>query len=163
MITKINLKNSIPLKVVIIVCICIVHVNISYAQVPKYSKQNLLGAFDGRTPCLEMTKILHEPESPQCIKIKWRLILYKDSINGGPDTFILWGYIYNNESAAKGKWHIIKGTKTNPDAVVYQLDLPGKDPIFLQRGDENILFFLDREKNLLTGNSDFSYTLNRID
>jgi hypothetical protein len=133
------------------------------AQVPKYSQKNLVGAFDGRSPCQELAKQLQELTIPECIKIKWRLILYNDSVTGGPGTFILWGYIYRNESAARGKWHIIKGTRVNPTAIVYQIDLPGKDPLFFQRGDENVLFFLDKEKNLMVGNRDFSYTLNRID
>lgn len=29
------------------------------------------------------------------------------------------------------------------------------------KGDDNVLFFLDKDRNLLVGNSDFSYTLNR--
>lgn len=30
------------------------------------------------------------------------------------------------------------------------------------KGDDNVLFFLDQDKNLLTGNNLFNYTLNRV-
>jgi hypothetical protein len=48
------------------------------------------------------------------------------------------------------------------DAIVYQLDLPGKSSLLLQQADDNVLFFLDANKNLLVGNCDFNYTLNRV-
>jgi hypothetical protein len=34
-------------------------------------------------------------------------------------------------------------------------------PVSILAGDENVLFFLDTDGNLMTGNGDFSYTLNR--
>ena len=99
----------------------------------------------------------------ECTKIKWRLTLYKDSVTGNPDTYGLLGFVYKKDNPRIGKWRIIKGTKANPEAIVYQLDQPGREPLFLQKGDDNILFFLDQGKNLLVGNRDFSYTLNRVD
>jgi hypothetical protein len=38
----------------------------------------------------------------------------------------------------------------------------GKPALFLQKGDDNVLYFLDPEKKLMTGNYDFSYALNRV-
>src|SRR5689334_20472947 len=51
----------------------------------------LLGMFDGRTPCQELSQQLKEPKTPECIKIKWRLFLYKDSLIGHPTTFEIYG------------------------------------------------------------------------
>jgi hypothetical protein len=95
------------------------------------------------------------------MKLKWDLTLYQNPATGLPTTYKLRGTFYRQQ-IGEGKWSIIKGTKTNPDAVVYQLD-PDKaqGSLFLLKADDNIIFFLSKEKNLLVGNGDFSYTLNR--
>ena len=61
-----------------------------------------------------------------------------------------------------GNWTIIKGYGLNPEAVVYQLDpdKPSKSLFFLV-GDENVLFFIDKKQQLLVGDNNFSFTLNR--
>lgn len=132
------------------------------AQVTNKDADNIVGVFDGRTPCQGLAKQINEKVTTECIKIKWRLILYKDSITGNPGSYRLLGFIYKKDNPRIGKWHIIKGTKANPEAIVYQLDQPGESPLFLEKGDENILFFLDQEKKLMIGNRDFSYSLNRV-
>lgn len=131
------------------------------AQIIPYKKP-LLGIFDGRSPCQELAAQLHETTTPACDKIKWRLILYKDSVTGKPDGYQLLGLVYKQNAPREGQWQITKGTKANPEAVVYQLDLEGKPSLLLQKGDDNVLFFLDADKNLPVGNRDFSYTLNRV-
>jgi hypothetical protein len=123
---------------------------------------SLAGIYDGRTPCRELAMQLRENTSPDCIKIKWRLVLYKDPVTNQPGTYNIWGFIFKRDRTNIGKWHILKGTKNNPDAIVYQLDYPGRPPLYLQKGDDNILFFLDQDKQLMVGNNDFSYTLNRV-
>jgi hypothetical protein len=128
--------------------------------IPK--KKPLTGIFDGRSPCQELARMIQEKVTPECTKIKWRLALYKDAVTGKPDGYQLWGLIYRNDHPREGQWQIIKGTKADPDAIVYQLDLEGKPSIFLQQGDDNVLFFLDADRNLFVGNRDFSYTLNRV-
>ncbi|MDQ3683595.1 MAG: hypothetical protein M3352_11090 [Bacteroidota bacterium] len=132
------------------------------AQITKRAADNIVGVFDGRTPCKDLAKQLKEKLTTECIKIKWRLILYKDSITGNPDTYELLGFVHKKDNPRIGKWHIIKGTRLNSEAIVYQLDQAGKETLFLQKVDDNILFFLDQEKNLMVGNKDFSYTLNRM-
>jgi len=122
---------------------------------------NIVGVFDGRTPCRDLATQLNEKVTTECIKIKWRLTLYKDPVTGNPASYELLGFAYRKGNPRIGKWHIIKGTHANPEAIVYQLDQPGKEPLFLQKGDDNVLFFLDQEKKLMVGNRDFSYTLNR--
>jgi hypothetical protein len=124
------------------------------------SKANLLGVFDGRTPCQELAKQISEQVSTECIKIKWRLTLYNDA-SGNPGTYELIGFVHKKENPAVGKWRILRGTATDKNAIVYQIDLQGKEPLFLLKADDNILFFLDKEKRLMVGNKDFSYTLNR--
>lgn len=133
------------------------------AQVLENSGNAPVGVFDGRTPCQELAAQLDEKVTTECIKIKWRLTLYKDSITGNPSTYELLGFVYKKDNPRLGKWHIRTGTKADPQALVYQLDQPGREPLFLQKGDDNVLFFLDQEKNLLVGNRDFSYTLNRVE
>jgi len=51
----------------------------------------------------------------------------------------------------------------NPAAVVYELtyDLPGKS-LYLEKGDENVLFILDDNRAFRTGDQYYSYTLNRV-
>jgi hypothetical protein len=137
--------------------------NSCIARAMQKATGNIVGVFDGRTPCQELAKQLNEKTIPECIKIKWRLTLYKDSVTGNPDAYELLGFVYKKDTPRIGKWHIIKGTHANPEAVVCQLDQPGRETLFLQKGDDNILFFLDPEKKLMVGNRDFSYTLNRID
>lgn len=124
-------------------------------------QNKLLGVFDGRTPCSVLAAYLNEPARPDCIKIKWRLTLFVDSISDEPTRYELIGITYKRENPRVGNWQILKGTYEDPQAIVYQLNESGKPPLLFQKGDNNILFFLDKEKRLLVGNSDFSYTLNR--
>src|SRR6185295_19781419 len=74
----------------------------------------VLGVFDGRTPCQDLARQIHENVVPECVRIKWRLVLYVDSITGNPATYTLLGYIYKKENPRLGRWHIIKGTNANP-------------------------------------------------
>ena len=78
-------------------------------------------------------------------------------------SYSLEGFVYRKPPRI-GKWTILKGSKTDLNALVYQLDpdSPGGFLSFL-KGDDNILFVLDRERNLMVGNIYFSYTLNRVD
>jgi hypothetical protein len=97
-----------------------------------------------------------------CIKIKWQLVLFQDPTTHAPTTYALGGFAWRNPPKT-GKWAIVKGTKEDPHAVVYQLE-PDNPQGFLSflKADENILLFLDPDRNLLVGNSRFSYTLNRL-
>ena len=123
----------------------------------------LIGKFDGRTPCQELAAILKQTTTQDCIKIKWRVILYKDEQNERTGTFILEGFVFRGEDKLTGKWQLTRGTAVNPDAIVYELVIPGRNNLFLQKVDDNMLYFLDLQKNLLVGNQYFSYVLNRAD
>lgn len=118
------------------------------------------GIFEGRPPCQEIARQVDSPASSECTKVKWRLTLYYDPITREPTTYQLLGRYL----PAEGKWKILRGMPSNPDAIIYQLELskPGSSFYFL-KGDENVLFVLDENKNFRVGNDQFSYTLNRVE
>lgn len=117
--------------------------------------------FDGRTPCLDFARQYNLQVGNDCIKLKWKLTLSRDSKTNKPTTYTLQRTL-NRSNIIEGKWTIIKGVKNNREAIIYQLD-PDKpdESISFLVGDENVLFFLDKENQLFTGNGDFSFTLNR--
>jgi len=118
--------------------------------------------FAGKTPCKELAGTLKISKTIDCFKLKWYLILKQDPEKNYPTTYEL-RRTGHRESVIKGKWIVSKGTKTNTEAIVYQLDPDHPDEsIFLLKGDDNVLFFLDSNRNFLVGNSEFSYTLNRL-
>lgn len=131
------------------------------AAPPMPEGSSVFGVFDGRTPChdlvIEFTQVT---PYPGCLKIKWRLTLYQDKVSGTPTT-----YLYMSTSGYReGSWMIVTGIDSDPDAVVYQLELHDtQKPVSFLRVDENHLFLMDREMNLLVGNELFSYTLSRVD
>jgi hypothetical protein len=131
------------------------------ASLPSTIDTSLQVIFDGRTPCDDFAKEYSLPVSSDCFKLKWRITLRKDPNTFMPTTYTL-QRTEHRQSKIEGKWEIIKGTKENPDAVIYQLDI-GKpeSSLFLLVGDENVLFLLDKQQQLYTGDEDFSYTFNK--
>jgi len=122
---------------------------------------SVLGVFEGRLPCdevvLEFTSLA---PFAGCTKIKTRVTLYQDQTTGAPSTYLFMG----TTTVREGAWTILHGTENDPDAEIYQLQLEhGKEPVFFLKADENHLFVMDRDQNLLVGNALFSYTLSRID
>lgn len=126
------------------------------------SGPDVLGVFDGRSPCQEIVELLNVTGREACTKIKWRLILYQDPTTHAPTTYALEGFMWRKPPRT-GKWTILKGTKIDANATVYLLD-PDDPRGFLSfvKADDNILFFLDKDRNLLVGNIKHSYTLNRV-
>lgn len=129
---------------------------------PFASGPSVVGIFEGRGACQELAKELGISVSPDCFKTKWGLTLYQDSVSRTPTTYDLEGSFYR-ANPRKGMWQIIKGTQADPQATVFQLnsDKPN-ETIFLLKGDDNVLFFLDKNKNFLVGTEFCSYTLNRV-
>jgi len=117
--------------------------------------------YDGRTPCQDFAEENNLTVNKSCFKLKWKLILNKDPNNFQPTTYTL-KRTNSRETDITGNWTIIKGTASNPDAILLQLD-PDKpnQTISLFAGDENVLFFLHKDKSLFTGNDNFSFTLNK--
>lgn len=123
--------------------------------------------FSGRTPCIELAREIKHPVPADCAKLKWSIDLYRDPQTLAPTTYRLRGTLYRNEARGtetirEGKWKVTKGTKSDANAIVYQLDAFEYDgPIFLLKGDRDVLFFLAKDGSLLVGDTHFSYTLNR--
>jgi hypothetical protein len=119
--------------------------------------------FDGRTPCQEIAT--EHPEmnaGPSCFKIKWRLILNRDSITYEPTTCTIRNIVNNQPRDVTGRWTIIKGTATNAEAIIYKVQADNlAEPILFFLGDENVLLFLDKDNNPFIGNEDFSFTMNK--
>jgi hypothetical protein len=145
---------------------------ITFHSIPK--GPSVYGVFEGRPPCVGIVKQLQISTDTNCEKLKWNIILYRDPLTLQPTDYILsmvgGGDIIKQEGSSyrqkiiKGKWAIIKGIRSNPDAEVYALQLTkSKSYLYLLKGDDNVLFILDENKELRVGNEDFSYTLNRVE
>jgi hypothetical protein len=114
--------------------------------------------FQGRTPCKEISKEVNMGIKNPCYKLKWLLTLNRDPATGKPSVYQL-NRTQHRQSLIEGKWQILPGNKSYPGTII-QLDpdKPGQSISFLW-ADNNVLFFLDRNKKPLIGNYDFSYTL----
>jgi len=122
---------------------------------------SVLGVYEGRSPCHEIVfEILKVAPFPNCLKTKLRLTLYQDQETGAPRAYMAMG----TSTIREGTWTMLQGIRGNPDVVVYQLQLEeSKEPVSFLKADENHLFLLDRDLNLLVGNALFSYTLSRFE
>lgn len=117
--------------------------------------------FVGRTPCIQVARELKKTVDADCMKVKWDLTLYQDSKTLAATNYELRGTFYRDR-IRKGTWTMLRGANGNSAALVYQLNADASHaPLLLLKGDDNVLFFLDGDRNLMVGNSDFSYTLNR--
>lgn len=118
--------------------------------------------FEGRTPCQPVAKDFSLPVDKDCFKLKWQLVLNRNSVTLEP-----MGYtIRRTDSRVKdivGDWKFIKTSDGKESTIVIQLDpdRPDQSMNFLA-GDNNILFMLDKNRKIYTGNDLFSYTLNRV-
>ena len=128
---------------------------------PFPSGKGVYGVFEGRCACQELAQVLKKEVSPECFKTKWGLELYQNPDTQVPSTYVLAGSFFR-QAIRKGTWSISKGTKTDPDNLVIALEADNQQTIYLLKGDDNVLFFLDQNKEILTGNDLFNYTLNRV-
>ena len=105
---------------------------------------------------------MNQTVEADCMKVKWDLTLYQDAKTFAPTTYKLDGTLYRDQTR-KGTWKMLRGARANPGALIYQLDPDASQgSLLFLKADDNILYFLDRSRNLLVGNHDFSYTLNRL-
>lgn len=130
--------------------------------------------FVASTPCSKDLKPLPGMSATtDCEFAKWHLTLYRNA-SGEPANYKLvceYGMTLPNTTLVgeqkqtlnlQGKWTIRKGTKTNINAIVYQLETDDHQQIsFLQLGDE-LLHLLDDEDKLMIGTPGWSFTLNRV-
>lgn len=115
------------------------------------------GIFEGRTPCQTINRQLQGGLPSGLDHLKWQLILFRDSLTRQPSTYSLKTEMFGNQPIT-GRWRISRGKKT---IYILQPDRPGR-PLYLLKGDKNVLFILDEKREPLTGDKDFSYTLNRV-
>jgi hypothetical protein len=111
--------------------------------------------YNGRTPC-GVPGIADANQT--CYKLKWRVILYANSKSNQPTGYKILGTPWRQKGGSTGNWIVL-----NKDSkLVYQLmDEKGSPFIHLLKLDENVVIFTDAKGNLLVGNHDFSYTLNK--
>jgi len=106
----------------------------------------------------------------------WKIVLHQDPVTGTPTTYTLnsaYGVPQQGTTGVagggtaivmEGRWEIVKGTKMDPDAVVYQLDSENSQAaVSFLRMSEDILHVLNSDATLMVGNAAWSYTLNRTD
>jgi hypothetical protein len=121
----------------------------------------VFGVFEGRTPCLGIARELKSSVHGGCNKVKWRVTLYQNPQTRAPTTYKIEGSLYR-PTAREGTWSLTRGTHKDPNATVYQLSPTKTEPaLFLLKGDDNVLFFLDQARKSRVGHCEFSYTLNR--
>lgn len=120
------------------------------------------GVFEGRVPCQEIAKVMNIVADGDCSKLKWGFTFFQDPKTQMPTTYKWQGSLYR-EKNREGKWVILKGSDAYPDATVIQID-PDKpeQTFFILKGDDNVLFILDKSKKLLVGGDYLSYTFNRV-
>jgi hypothetical protein len=136
---------------------------------------SVLGIFVASTPCSQGTRPLPNiPANADCELIKWKLTLYQDALKKKPTIYKLHclyglpkqgttGFIGGGKTIQlEGKWKIVKGTASDPRAIVYQLfdNKTNKTVSFLKLNDD-LLHLLDSNLRLMIGNAAWSYTLNR--
>jgi hypothetical protein len=123
---------------------------ITFREIPK--GPSVFGVFDGRPPCKEYARQLKISPPADCIKLKSQLILYRDKTSLQPTTYTLLvigvgDIVKQGESSyqrllLEGRWTIIKGIKSNPDAEVLALTLHKTSGyLYLMKADDNVLFF----------------------
>lgn len=109
--------------------------------------------FEGRSPCQEISKEYDFNAPSDCFKLKWLLTLTKDSASAATGTFTL-NRTLERAKIIKGKWSM------NANAAIKLIPEKGEAILFIA-GDENVLFFTDKNGALFSGNENFSYTLNK--
>ncbi len=121
---------------------------------------DIYGIFEGRTPCSPISKQLGATVAPDCDHFKWQVILYRDTLTLAPTAFTLTTELFDRRPL-KGKWEIADKQNTAGTLLVLYYS-PNRKPLYLLKGDDNVLFILNDNRQMLTGNEDFSYTLNRV-
>jgi hypothetical protein len=130
------------------------------------AKPEVFGEFVGSTPCGEPFGKLFDIPADANPPVRWVLTLYQDPKSRTPTVYKLRA----ESDAAKppaarkpitkekeGGWSIGKGTKGDPDAVVYEL--AGGVNFYKLRDD--VLHALNPDRTLAVGTAGWSFTFNR--
>jgi iron complex transport system substrate-binding protein len=134
--------------------------DMSYQVAPLSSGPSVFGIFQGRTPCHGIARQLDIEAHPGSNRVKWMVTLYQDPRSKAPTTYKI-EYSLQRIGSRTGGWSIIPGAAGGGNPTVYRLDHETEPAIHLLKGDDNVLFLLDRDQRPLVGNAAFSYTLDR--
>ena len=137
--------------------------DMSYKISPVSTGSSVFAVFEGRTPCAGISRAIGIRANDACLKVKWRVTLYQNPQSSAPAAYKIEGTLHRQQPR-EGSWRVVRGVASDPNAVVYQLDPTATEgAILLLRADDNILYFLNPQKQALIGTVDFSYTLNRAE
>jgi hypothetical protein len=133
-----------------------------------------IAVFAGTSPCGNILKpFLGIANESECDFTKWTLTLNQTD-NSTPSTFTLLyrfgvskpstpGFIDEKIQKFEGKWSITKGTQAYANAPVYELIVNNSNKtLSFVKMDDNLIHLLDSKKNLMIGNSGYSYTFNKM-
>lgn len=135
--------------------------DMSYPISPASTGPSVFGVFEGRTPCQRIARELQVAVERTCVKLKWRVTLYQNPGTHGPTSYKVEGSLFSG-GAREGRWTATPDATSRGAGTLYRLESGGRSPaLVLLKGDDNVLFFLERNMRLLVGRSDFSYTLDR--
>lgn len=111
--------------------------------------------FEGRSPDI----IPGIPSEPPYNKLKWDIVLFANRNTNTPTTYRAISAPWRSRGGKTGNWKIVHET----DGRCYCQLLNEDGSIFLNllKADDGILLIADHRSNLLVGNGDFSYTLNK--
>jgi len=112
---------------------------------------------EGRSPC-GVPGII--PEGKLCYKLKWYIIFYTVDAANNSGIYKVYGTPWREQRGRTGKWQLIS---TNDGHSIFKLNKDdGSALLNLLQLDNNVFLFTDARGNLLVGDQDFSYTLNRF-
>lgn len=130
------------------------------------AKPDVLGEFVGSSPCGEPFGKLFDIPADANPPVRWTLTLYQDPKTKSPTVYKLRAeYDGAKPPAARkrvtkdeeGRWSVGKGTKSDPDAVVYQL----AGAVNFLKVSDDILHAMNPDRTLAVGDGGWSYSLNR--
>src|SRR5262245_27546079 len=131
----------------------------SYTLSPLASGPTVYGIFEGRSPAQGIARQLKIATEADRNKIKWRVTLYQNAGTKAPTTYKVENS-FLRQGRREGTWTVLKDAAGGP--TVFHLSATETEAdLYLLKGDDNVLFFLDKDRRPLAGNTDFSYTLNR--
>jgi hypothetical protein len=129
------------------------------------AKPEVFGEFVGSTPCGEPFGRLFDIPADANPPVQWVLTLYQDPKAHTPTVYKLRAESDSAKPPAarkpvskekEGRWSIGKGTKADPDAVVYEL----AGGINFCKVSDDVLHALNPDRTLAVGTAGWSYTLN---
>ena len=122
------------------------------------SKEDTIGVFEGRTPCFDKLRAIHDIPANGCQLIKCQLKLLR---NGEFVLKTIYVGTGNSVYHSTGKWKLMQ--TGDAATLIYQLTPDGgkAGALLFLKADDNILFLLDDNGKLLVGNDYCSFTLNK--